>query len=307
MSPGRMTFRPESSHSYIDAKRTSMVPAATPTRMAGSAPPPPMLVDSTGFESRPLPPLPKASNGSIKANIPAELHAGIEVAHTEQASQHNNSNSEDGDDTGLFMVNRQSSSECSDCSRGPNRDTLVEIPSDSGCTSLSGNAESSLQSGLSSCYSSSGSLSSSCGSHHGSDVDDVPLSPSKSLNALQQHQQNNQKPSSVGLQTMHSAELGVRRGVQTPTKLTISDKRGSAQSESETIVYSPRSDKSDSAQEAEPGRSTTPDMKQHNVKRPELPALPVMESLGEMTIGMLDSTPAISGESFSSFWNDRGF
>ncbi|KAJ2665838.1 hypothetical protein IW148_001402 [Coemansia sp. RSA 1199] len=293
VSPDRMSFRPESSHDYV--KRKSLVPSATPTQMSGSAPPP-MVVDSTGFECRPLPPLPKPSQANFNA-------ASVANGQSESDLQHGDA-LESADETALFMVRRQSSSKSSSkssssssSSRAPNRNTLVDPPPDSVCAESSNDIETSQQS---SSHSSSASLTSSCGSHQGFDADDIQCSPSKSLDALQQRKQ-----SCVGGGLLvHSAEFSVGRG-QVASKLVISNKRGSAQSEGETIVHSPRSYKSDEHMfEAE---RYTPEAKRAGVNRPELPALPVMVPLGEMTMGMLGSSPAFDENSFSSFWNARSF
>ncbi|KAJ2501911.1 hypothetical protein GGH96_001554 [Coemansia sp. RSA 1972] len=278
VSPDRLAFGPES-HEYV--KRKSLVPSATPTRMSGSAPP--MVVDSTGFECRPLPPLPKPSH----ANVNATSVAGSEQdAHGDSV--------ESADETALFMVRRQSSSNdssksssSSTHSRAPNRDTLVDPPPSSVCAESSNDLDPSQQS---SSHSSSASLTSSCGSQQGFDGDDMQSCPSKSLDALQHRMDGGH---------VDSAEFTADRKV--PSKLVMSSKRGSAQSEGETIVHSPRSYKSD---EHKFETRYTPNAKP--VLRPQLPALPVMAPLGEMTMGML-SSPAFDENSFSSYWNARSF
>ncbi|KAJ2441956.1 hypothetical protein IWW46_003267, partial [Coemansia sp. RSA 2440] len=278
VSPDRMTFGSES----CDYKRKSLVPSATPSRMSGSAPP--MVVDSTGFECRPLPPLPKPSHANVNATSVAN----------EQEAQHGDA-LESAEETALYMVRRQSSSKSSSSSsscRAPNRDTLVNPPPDSVCAESSNDLEPSQRS---SSHSSSASLTSSCGSQQEFDADDTQSCPSKSLDALYQR-----KHCMDGGLLVHSAEFTVNREV--PSKLTISNKRGSAQSEGETIVHSPRSYKSD---EHMFETRYTPDTKP--VMRPELPALPVMAPLGEMTMGMLSSSPTFDENSFSSYWNARTF
>ncbi|KAJ2255012.1 hypothetical protein IW137_000942 [Coemansia sp. RSA 1287] len=278
VSPDRMTFGFES----CGYKRKSLVPSATPSRMSGSAPP--MVVDSTGFECRPLPPLPKPSHANVNATSVAN----------EQEAQHGDA-LESAEETALYMVRRQSSSKSSSSSsscRAPNRDTLVNPPPDSVCAESSNDLEPSQRS---SSHSSSASLTSSCGSQQEFDADDTQSCPSKSLDALYQR-----KHCMDGGLLVHSAEFTVNREV--PSKLTISNKRGSAQSEGETIVHSPRSYKSD---EHMFETRYTPDTKP--VMRPELPALPVMAPLGEMTMGMLSSSPTFDENSFSSYWNARTF
>ncbi|KAJ1790096.1 hypothetical protein LPJ62_002104 [Coemansia sp. RSA 2167] len=278
VSPDRMTFGFES----CGYKRKSLVPSATPSRMSGSAPP--MVVDSTGFECRPLPPLPKPSHANVNATSVAN----------EQEAQHGDA-LESAEETALYMVRRQSSSKSSSSGsscRAPNRDTLVNLPPDSVCAESSNDLEPSQRS---SSHSSSASLTSSCGSQQEFDADDTQSCPSKSLDALYQR-----KHCMDGGLLVHSAEFTVNREV--PSKLTISNKRGSAQSEGETIVHSPRSYKSD---EHMFETRYTPDTKP--VMRPELPALPVMAPLGEMTMGMLSSSPTFDENSFSSYWNARTF
>ncbi|KAJ1776380.1 hypothetical protein LPJ54_003111 [Coemansia sp. RSA 1824] len=278
VSPDRMTFGFES----CGYKRKSLVPSATRSRMSGSAPP--MVVDSTGFECRPLPPLPKPSHANVNATSVAN----------EQEAQHGDA-LESAEETALYMVRRQSSSKSSSSSsscRAPNRDTLVNPPPDSVCAESSNDLEPSQRS---SSHSSSASLTSSCGSQQEFDADDTQSCPSKSLDALYQR-----KHCMDGGLLVHSAEFTVNREV--PSKLTISNKRGSAQSEGETIVHSPRSYKSD---EHMFETRYTPDTKP--VMRPELPALPVMAPLGEMTMGMLSSSPTFDENSFSSYWNARTF
>ncbi|KAJ1811465.1 hypothetical protein LPJ77_000079 [Coemansia sp. RSA 2523] len=276
VSPDRMTFGFES----CGYKRKSLVPSATPSRMSGSAPP--MVVDSTGFECRPLPPLPKPSHANVNATSVAN----------EQEALHGDA-LESEEETALYMVRRQSSSKSSSSGsscRAPNRDTLVNPPPDSVCAESSNDLEPSQRS---SSHSSSASLTSSCGSQQEFDADDTQSCPSKSLDALYQR-----KHCMDGGLLVHSAEFTVNREV--PSKLTISNKRGSAQSEGETIVHSPRSYKSD---EHMFETRYTPDTKP--VMRPELPALPVMAPLGEMTMGMLSSSPTFDENSFSSYWNAR--
>ncbi|KAJ2835990.1 hypothetical protein J3B01_003155 [Coemansia erecta] len=278
VSPDRMTFGFES----CGYKRKSLVPSATPSRMSGSAPP--MVVDSTGFECRPLPPLPKPSHANFNATSVAN----------EQEAQHGDA-LESAEETALYMVRRQSSSKSSSSGsscRAPNRDTLVNPPADSVCAESSNHLEPSQRS---SSHSSSASLTSSCGSQQEFDADDTQSCPSKSLDALYQR-----KNCMDGGLLVHSAEFTVNREV--PSKLTISNKRGSAQSEGETIVHSPRSYKSD---EHIFETRYTPDTKP--VMRPELPALPIMAPLGEMTMGMLSSSPTFDENSFSSYWNARTF
>ncbi|KAJ2134374.1 hypothetical protein IW136_004675, partial [Coemansia sp. RSA 678] len=214
VSPDRMTFGSES----CDYKRKSLVPSATPSRMSGSAPP---MVDSTGFERRPLPPLPKPSHTNVNATSVAN----------EQEAQHGDA-LESAEETALYMVRRQSSSKSSSSSsscRAPNRDTLVNPPPDSVCAESSNDLEPSQRSRS---HSSSASLTSSCGSQQEFDADDTQSCPSKSLDALYQR-----KHRMDGGLLVNSAELTVGREV--PNKMTISNKRGSAQSEGETIVHSP--------------------------------------------------------------------
>ncbi|KAJ2535394.1 hypothetical protein IWW43_001669, partial [Coemansia sp. RSA 1935] len=132
VSPDRMTFGSES----CDYKRKSLVPSATPSRMSGSAPP--MVVDSTGFECRPLPPLPKPSHANVNATSVAN----------EQEAQHGDA-LESAEETALYMVRRQSSSKSSSSGsscRAPNRDTLVNLPPDSVCAESSNDLEPSQRS-----------------------------------------------------------------------------------------------------------------------------------------------------------------
>ncbi|KAJ1873722.1 hypothetical protein LPJ55_002061 [Coemansia sp. RSA 990] len=287
-SPDRSTFRPDSSQSYLGVKRTSLVPSAVPTQKTDQLPVQ-TLVDSTGFESRPLPPLPRASCSEAKPAEPTDKQQDAEVE-----SQHGDVLYEEDDEDALFMANQQPSSKSSGCSREQNRDTLVDIPADSVCSAgTSDDSEESPKSTLTSAYSSSASLAASCTSHQG------PASSNlKASTYARKHQL-----ASISMPLMKTAAFARRQGTpQTPSKLTINEKRGSAQSEGETIVSSPRSDHFD-----DDSVFNRHAYEHKHTKMPELPALPVMASLGEMTKDLLGGSSVLGDESLYSFMEERGF
>ncbi|KAJ2813879.1 hypothetical protein H4S07_000333 [Coemansia furcata] len=101
-----------------------------------------------------------------------------------------------------------------------------------------------------------------------------------------------------------------------PVKLqpSHSDKRESSQSESETIVFSPRSDQCDSdasddchialEHPAPSTRSVTPELKAPVAL---LPTLPTIQSLDDMTKDMLGCSAVFDSMEFSSYWTNTGF
>ncbi|KAJ2789006.1 hypothetical protein H4R20_007262 [Coemansia guatemalensis] len=238
------------------------------------------------------------------------------------SDQSNPSRAESPDDSALYMANRQSSSQYSDCSRAMNRDTLVDPHAASVCSKSQlhpdpnsdsidiDDAEAATKQPRSqspvSLLSSSGSMEEDDSSSAEEDID-----TSGSYISLDEHLQESQQQSP---QHHEQAAREPQEALPTPTSPTLSDtqassslrfndKRGSSQSEGETIVYSPRSDKSNDEHDVLSAQSITPIM-----KRLELLELPAMESLSEMTKGMLGSTSAFVDESeFSSFWSGSGF
>ncbi|KAJ2454903.1 hypothetical protein EV183_001164 [Coemansia sp. RSA 2336] len=286
-SPDRSTFCPDSSQSCLDAKRTSLVPSAVPTQKTDQLPVQ-TLVDSDGFESRPLPPLPTATYAEVKPAEPTDTRQDVEVA-----SQHGDALYEEDDDDVLFMANQQSGSKFRDCSREQNRDTLVDIPADSVCSAgTSADSEESPKSTLTSAYSSSASLAASCASHHS------PASSDLKPSYVRKHQL-----ASISMPLMKTAGFSWRQDTpQAPSKLTFNEKRGSAQSEGETIVSSPRSDQFDD--DSVFNRCA---YEHKHAEVPELPVLPAMASLGEMTKDLLGGSSVLGDESLSSFMAERGF
>ncbi|KAJ2101677.1 hypothetical protein GGI16_003385, partial [Coemansia sp. S142-1] len=100
-----------------------------------------------------------------------------------------------------------------------------------------------------------------------------------------------------------------------PTKLQQphNDKRESSQSESETIVFSPRADQCDSdttddshittKYPAPSTRSVTPDLKAPVAL---LPTLPAIQSLDDMTKDLLGCSAVFDSLEFSSYWTNTG-
>ncbi|KAJ2852699.1 hypothetical protein IWW36_000056 [Coemansia brasiliensis] len=296
-SPDRSTFCPDSSQSCLDAKRTSLVPSAVPTQKTDQLPVQ-TLVDSTGFESRPLPPLPKASFSEIASAESTSKQHDAEVTG-QHSDAHLEEDNDDDDSDVLFMANQQSSSKSSACSREQNRDTLVDIPAESVCTGTSDDLEESPKSTLTSAYSSSASLAASYVSQDAASSDIEPTSATKYA--------RKQQLASTSMPLMKPVAFVKCQGTQAPSKLTINEKRGSAQSEGETIVSSPRSDHFDDEEPHSVFNQCSFEPKHAKAKMPELPALPVMESLGEMTKGLLEGSSVFGDESLSSFMAGRGF
>ncbi|KAJ2068497.1 hypothetical protein IW146_008772 [Coemansia sp. RSA 922] len=100
-----------------------------------------------------------------------------------------------------------------------------------------------------------------------------------------------------------------------PTKLQQphNDKRESSQSESETIVFSPRADQCDSdttddnhittKYPAPSTRSVTPELKDPVAL---LPTLPAIQSLDDMTKDLLGCSAVFDSLEFSSYWTNTG-
>ncbi|PIA19168.1 hypothetical protein COEREDRAFT_5692 [Coemansia reversa NRRL 1564] len=326
MTSSSHMLRPNSLPSHGNVRSiSSLITPDTPTLMTGAAAQR-MLVESASFESKPLPPVPSGSGEQL-----ATLSGGMSELPTSDyecaivgsvldvpSDQTDASRPESPAESVLYMNNRLSGSQYSDCSRALNRDTLVDThpdpvgakpelhshPSSDSIDNDDAEAatkQSRSQSPLS-LLSSSGSMEDISSSSVEEDIDtsgsymslDDQLQE-RSPSPPQHHEEAIRRPQEV-LPTPISPTF---RKIQTASSPRFNDKRGSSQSEGETIVYSPRSDTNDDEQDVLSIQSITP-----IIKRPELPELPAMESLSEMTKDMLGSTSVfVDNNELSSFWS----
>ncbi|KAJ2778763.1 hypothetical protein H4R18_004418 [Coemansia javaensis] len=302
LSPGAPVLRPQSSRSYFYDRRALGAPA-TPTPLTALLTPH-LLPGSTRFETRPLPPIPAGAAPSLDKG---DLDKGSPDRDDPDGDDPGREDP-DEDESALYMVSRQSGSGCSDDDDGggqaPNRDTLVDVQP---VPEYSASRESLGSIGTSGSVLSQrtpSGVSLACSVEEIRPVSpprtqhpplsprllSLPLSPSQQQMLRQQQQQQSQAAS-----PRPSARLAANNN-------NTNNKRGSAQSESETIVSLPCSGRPGSVQDAEPAP--------RKADRPELPELPVMESFGDMAMRLLGS-PCASGSrddlSASSFWDGVGF
>ncbi|KAJ2328668.1 hypothetical protein GGI00_004134, partial [Coemansia sp. RSA 2681] len=131
--------------------------------------------------------------------------------------------------------------------------------------------------------------------------------PLPNLPQQQQPKQQQQQPDRSIIMT---------KPTQSPSPTTLlphSDKRESSQSESETIVFSPRADQCDSSTDdaaleypaPSSTRTATPELK--TLPQVLLPTLPTIQSLDDMTKDLLSSSAVFDNLEFSSYWTNTGF
>ncbi|KAJ2617880.1 hypothetical protein H4S08_000115 [Coemansia sp. RSA 1365] len=333
MTSGSHMLRPNSSPSHGNVRSiSSLITPDTPTLMTCAAAQR-MLVESASFESKPLPPVPSGSDEQLAtlsdgmSELPTSDYkcAIIESVLDTASDQTNASRPESPAESVLYMANRLSSSQYSDCSRALNRDTLVDTHPDpvgeksklhshpSSDSIDSDDAEAAAKQPRSqsplSLLSSSGSMEDISSSSVEEDIDTsgsyMSLDDQLQETSLpppspqQYHEEASRKPQEV-LPTPISPTFSETRTASSPR---FNDKRGSSQSEGETIVYSPRSNSNDDDEhDVLSIQSITP-----IIKRLELPELPAMESLSEMTKGMLESSSVfVDNSELSSFWSSSG-
>ncbi|KAJ2760907.1 hypothetical protein IWQ56_005376, partial [Coemansia nantahalensis] len=228
-----------------------------------------LVPGSTRFESRPLPPLPQEGTISKRSTAPAASPAPSAAMTDSRADDRAASRRQSTDESVLYMASRRSSSLCSDCGRAPNRDTLVDTPQPRPAYVASRASVDSL--------STSGSAI----------LQRTPSAASLDDGADQREASTATGPAAC-----------VAASPRPPAMFTTSDKRGSAQSEGETIVSSPRSERANIALDA-----ASPAGSLRKAQRPELPELPTMESFSDMAFGLFARSPAFGkAQQPTSFW-----
>ncbi|KAJ1736232.1 hypothetical protein LPJ61_000016 [Coemansia biformis] len=274
LSPGAAPLRPQSSRSYFYGRRSGG--SATPTPLT-SLLLPQLVPGSTRFESKPLPPLPgEAAPRKQSAASPALSAAVLD----DGSDDHAVSLRQSIDESVLYMVSRRSSSQCSDCDRAPNRNTLVDAQPAASAAAAFAASRTSVDS-----ISTSGSA--------------IPQRTPSATSLASFDDGGPRRDASPAA----GSPVFVAESTQAPAKFMLSDKRGSAQSEGETIVSSPRSERADLASDTASAMSSP-----RKAARPELLELPAMESFSDMALGLLASSPVFGdrGE-LSSFWEGVRF
>ncbi|KAJ1899740.1 hypothetical protein LPJ81_004080 [Coemansia sp. IMI 209127] len=245
--------------------------------------------DTHGFQYGPLPPIPHISpapqvqgeSGSIGASNPIPVLNAENVVEPVRGGSSNGA--EENEPSALYMAETNNSSSAGwsgddekfQSCRLHQRDTLVEVDL---ATASSQQQNSSLQSfhsfgSLGSYHSSASaqaskhtteqSIVSNPQDHHGSDT----LSARNSATSLSSSSSN----SSRRLDTAHENKMA-----------RMNDKRGSAQSQSDTIVCSPSTEQHDVFGKGSVKPSNVPELRL-------IPSIPAIKSLGEMTRDLFGS------------------
>ncbi|KAJ1988253.1 hypothetical protein GGI25_005426 [Coemansia spiralis] len=294
-------------------KRTSAVSGISAVSGAASIksslhPESPVVGDESGFQFGPLPPIPQqqdalpplppledqqyiaindkgTDNKAKEAATPASLETeryldALDITDTNNSISNDKWSAGNNDDED---VDDDSDNDKFQTAR-PQRDTLVEGDY---ATASSQNHASSLQSFHS--LQSTNSYNSSDNAHAGQDT---PPTKQSSVMSTQQESQGSDTLS------VHNSASSLSSRQRNSERLFVNDKRGSAQSQSETIICSPPISQHAIFGDSAP-KSRVPELRL-------IPSIPAIESLDEMTRGMLGrkSSVFVDDFDFSSYWTD---